>query len=190
MRRRRLVATVGAGLLGGAAGCTGESQQATPAFAASSPAFEAGERLPPRFTCDGSGASPPLAVDRVPAPTAALAVVATADTGAITNATFWTLWNVPPGTERIPAGLPREPALPSLDGARQGRRAGESPGYKPPCPPAGTPIRHRFQLYALDERVAVDGGATHETATDAIEATELASARLTVTYAGEDTESE
>lgn len=187
MRRRRLITTLCTGLLGGVAGCRADSQQPTPAFAARSPAFESGGMLPARFTCDDIGASPPLAFDRVPAPTAALAVVATADAGAITDATFWTLWNVPPETDRVPAGLPREPTLPSLAGARQGRRGGELPGYKPPCPPAGTPIRHRFQLYALDERLAVAGGATHEAATEAIEAAELASTRLTVSYAGSET---
>ena len=40
-----------------------------------SPAFERGEALPSRYTCDGAGESPPLSVGGVPDEAKSLAVV-------------------------------------------------------------------------------------------------------------------
>lgn len=140
-------------------------------------------QLPVRFTCDGAGRSPPFTVESVPEPTAALAVTAEYDRGVINEPVFWTLWNVPAATERIPAGLPREASVSSLDGARQGRRQGGEVGYEPPCPPEGQPYEHRFQLYALGETLGAEGGTDHDSATEAIGNAVLASRRFTVEYA-------
>ncbi|WP_336336584.1 YbhB/YbcL family Raf kinase inhibitor-like protein [Haloarcula brevis] len=182
MRRRHLLRTLGASALAGSAGCTGQSNDATPAFVASSPAFSSGDELPARFTCDGAGVSPPFVIERVPKPTAALAVTAEYDGGVFSQPVFWTLWNVPPETERIPAGLPREPTLDTLGGARQGTQPPNEPGYEPPCPPAGQPYEHRFQVFALGEELALDGGADQEPATEAIANALIASTRITVDY--------
>ncbi len=95
---------------------------------------------------------------------------------------FWTLWNVPPGTARIPAALPREPTLDTLGGARQGTHPPNDPGYEPPCPPAGQPYDHRFRVYALGEELSIEGGTEQEPATEAIANALIASARLTVDY--------
>ncbi|MDS0258845.1 YbhB/YbcL family Raf kinase inhibitor-like protein [Haloarcula sp. S1CR25-12] len=182
MRRRQLLGTLGTAVAGGVAGC-GESAQSTPgAFRVSSPALESGGKLPARFTCDGAGRSPPFVLDRVPEPTAGLAVIAEYDRGIINEPVFWTLWNVPPETERIPAGLPRTGTVESLGGARQGRPEGGEVGYEPPCPPTGQPYEHRFQVYALGETVDVAGGTDHDTAGEAIGDAVLASARFTVDY--------
>ena len=181
MRRRRLLHAVGTAGIVGLAGCSGETAASGESLVVSSPEL-GGETLPVRFTCDGAGLSPPVRIERVPEPTAALAVVAEYDRGVINEPVFWTLWNVPPETERIPAGLPRRPTLPDLGGARQGRWEGGDVGYEPPCPPEGQPYTHRFQLYALGERVPIEGGAAHEPATEAIGDRVLASRRFTVDY--------
>ena len=182
MRRRRLLGTVGAVVGGGVAGCSGSTGEAAEALTVSSPALESGDALPVRFTCDGAGQSPPFVVERVPEPTAALAVIAEYDRGVINEPVFWTLWNVPPDIERIPAGLARSAQLPSLGGARQGRRVGGEVGYEPPCPPAGQPYEHRFQLYALGTEIDADGGTDHDTATERIGDAVLASVRFTLDY--------
>jgi len=186
MRRRQVVGTLAGALVGGVAGCTGGSTETTDALVVSSPALGF-ETLPVEYTCDGAGRSPPFSIERVPEPTAALAVIGEYDRGLINEPVFWTLWNVPAESEAIPAGLPRTAEVASLDGARQGRREGGSAGYEPPCPPSGQSYTHRFQVYALGERLDIEGGTDHDTATDAIGNTVLASRRFTVDFTRETT---
>jgi phosphatidylethanolamine-binding protein (PEBP) family uncharacterized protein len=184
MHRRRLLAAAGAAM-GALAGCSGGSERTTlEAFAVSSPAMESGDSLPPAHTCEaeGGGQSPPITIDRVPEPTAGLAVVAEADLGPINEPVFWSLWNVPPTTGAIPAGLPRTPTVDALNGARQGRQSGGEPGYSPPCPPAGTSVELRFQVYAQREALSASGGALHDEVVERLQQATLASRRITVTY--------
>jgi len=181
MRRRQLLAAVGTVAVGGVAGCSASSTTTPESFTVSSPPL-AGETLPERFTCDGAGQSPPFSIERVPDPTEALAVTAEYDRGVINDPVLWTLWNVPADIEAVPAGLPRTPTVEALGGARQGRRQGGEVGYEPPCPPAGQPYTHRFQVYALGERLAIEGGTDHDTATETIGNAVLASRRFTVEY--------
>ncbi|WP_123538362.1 YbhB/YbcL family Raf kinase inhibitor-like protein [Halosimplex salinum] len=181
MRRRELLTSVGAVATGGLAGCSAERETTTPAFQTSA-GFESGESLPARFTCDGDGVSPPFEVGRVPEPTEALAVTAETDGGPLDEPVRWSIWNVPPETERIPAAVPRTETVPSLGGARQGREEGGEVGYTPPCPPRGGTSEYRFQVYALGDSLSTEGGATHDTATEAIVGATFASDRFTVEY--------
>jgi len=167
---------------GGVAGCSGSGEGSERAFVVASPPLESAATLPGEFRCGGAGQSPPFTVERVPEPTAALAVIADYDRGPFNEPVFWTLWNVPPGTERIPTGLPRTETVSALAGASEGRREGVEAGYEPPCPPRGQLYEHRFQVYALGERLTLDGGTDHESVTEAIGNAVLASRRFTVDY--------
>ncbi len=180
--RRALLSSLGVAAVGLVAGCAGPSGEPERAFAASSPAMTDGGELPDRFTCAGDGVSPPIVVERAPEPTAAFAVAAEFDQGPLSEPIFWTLWNVPAARTEIPAALPRAATVEALDGARQGRRRGGEVGYEPPCPPAGEPIEHRFQVYALSRDLEVAGGARHDDAEEAIGDAVLASDRITVDY--------
>jgi Phospholipid-binding protein len=182
MRRRALLAATGTALGAGLAGCGETTGEGAPRFRVSSPALFDGSTLPTRFTCDGAGDSPPFEINSVPEPTAALAVTAEYNRGPLSEPVFWTLWNVPAGVDRIPAGLPRTETVPSLDGARQGHQQGAESGYEPPCPPGGESYEHRFQLYALGERLSAAGGTVNDDATEAIGNAVLASRRFTVEY--------
>lgn len=181
-RRRRVVAALGAVLTG--AGCVGgeSADRTTPAFGTNSPTFTSDEDYPVRFTCDGEGVSPSVSVERVPGPVEALAVTARTVGGPFANPIFWTLWNVPPTTETIPAGLPREPTVAALDGARQGASPGGDPGYDPPCPQPGERSEIWVETYALDRRLSLDGGAVHDDALDTIQQRAVASNRITTGY--------
>jgi len=144
--------------------------------------LSAGGRLPTRYSCDGAGDSPPFELERVPDPASALAVTATADGGPLSDTVFWSLWNVPPERERVPAGLLRRATVASLDGARQGRRDGGPVGYVPPCIPPGTTVTLRFQVYALGEAVPLSGGVENDEAATAIQGRTIASDRFTIEY--------
>lgn len=182
MRRRGLLRTLGPIVAGAVAGCAGSADETPGEFRVSSPALASGGSLPERFTCYGDGVSPPFDIERVPDPTAGLAVTGEYDSGGITDPMFWTLWNVPADTERIPAALPREGTVQSLGGAAQGRREGGEVGYEPPCPQPSQPYTVRFQVYALGERLDVAGGTDHDTASEAIGDAVLASRRVTVDF--------
>jgi phosphatidylethanolamine-binding protein (PEBP) family uncharacterized protein len=160
----------------------GGAEETPDEFRVSSPALEAGGSLPARFTCYGEGVSPPFDVERVPGPTEALAVVGEYDSGGITDPVFWTLWNVPPDTGRISAGLARSATVASLGGARQGRPEGGEVGYEPPCPQPNQPYTVRYQVSALGAQLDVDGGTDHDTATEAIGDAVLASRRFTLGF--------
>jgi len=181
MRRRRVLATLASAAT--TAGCVTTSTESEPAFLATSPPLEDGGQLPERFSCDGAGVSPPFVVESVPDEVTALAVVAQFDLGVINNPVFWTLWNVPSDRGEIPAGLPRGETVERLDGARQGRQQGVDPGYDPVCPPPGDSATHWFEVYGLENDLAVEGGAVHDDAVDAIESEAVASSRITLSYA-------
>jgi phosphatidylethanolamine-binding protein (PEBP) family uncharacterized protein len=189
MRRRQVLTAVAGTVTGLSAGCLGGTGDAEerPAFVATSPAVVDGGTLPTRFTCDGAGDSPPVVFERVPDPTAALAVTVEVALDTLDQRILWSLWNLPPETERVPAGVPRTPTVESLGGARQGRAGEGTVGYEPTCPPPGRAFDHRIDAYALSEELAVEAGTTHDTATEAIGDAVLASERITVTYRREST---
>jgi len=173
---------IGTVVAGGTAGCSQGQTGSRRAFRVSSPALEPGGTLPVRFTCDGEGISPPLRIDRIPDPVEAVAVTAKSVGGPFDNPLFWTLWNAPAETGPIPAGLPREETVASLEGARQGTGNSPEAGYEPPCPPEGQNTEHWIQIHALGERLALESGAIHDTAEEAIRRETVASNRITVSY--------
>jgi Raf kinase inhibitor-like YbhB/YbcL family protein len=109
-----------------------------------SSAFENGQAVPRRFTCDGENVSPPLAWRGVPTGTASVAVLV--DDPDAQQGTFvhWVVVNVPPTTTSLPA------AATGLD--ERTNSAGKA-GWSGPCPPPGKPHHYRFNVYALRDRI-------------------------------------
>jgi Raf kinase inhibitor-like YbhB/YbcL family protein len=190
MRRRHLLAA-GAGVaslsLAGCALGTDTGGESTPDLLRFRPtAFDAGGTVPDRFTCeaeDGPGVSPPFAVESLPPPTEAVGLVAEFPGNVGSTFTHWVLWNVPPDVGTIPAGLPADPTLPSLGGARQGRNGTGRVGYVGLCPPpTGEPEEYWFTLYALRRELDVPAGAGRDAFDDAVETATLASRRLVARF--------
>jgi Raf kinase inhibitor-like YbhB/YbcL family protein len=127
----------------------------------SSTAFAEGAMLPPRFTCDGNGVSPPLEWKDIPDGTQAFALICEdpdAPTGVFTH---WLLYNLPAGTRELGEGIPGDEVL-SI-GARQGRNSFGDVGYGGACPPKGDrEHRYIFKLHALDTDLAVEPGASRD----------------------------
>lgn len=121
-----------------------------------SSAFANNGSIPPRYTCDGAGSSPPLGISGVPAGAQSLALVI--DDPDVPKALkadgvfdHWVLYDLPAGGQAsrlyIAAGSVPEGAVMGLNGAGKA-------SYYPPCPPKQyEPSEHRyiFTLYALDE---------------------------------------
>jgi len=111
-----------------------------------SPAFDDGDPIPKKYTCDGEGVRPPLAWGEVPVGTRSLAVFIE-DGGYLK--TMWTLWsayNLPPDLRQLPEGAP----LPA--GAQEGQGDWGKVGYDPPCPKAGKRT-YVVTVYALNAPV-------------------------------------
>ena len=107
-----------------------------------SPAFEANQMIPPKYTCDGENINPPLQIADVPANTKSLILISDDPDAPMGTWVHWTIWNIPPETNEI-----GENSVPI--GAVEGITSFGNKGYGGPCPPSGT-HRYFFKLYALD----------------------------------------
>ncbi|MCC2980904.1 MULTISPECIES: YbhB/YbcL family Raf kinase inhibitor-like protein [unclassified Sphingomonas] len=125
----------------------------------SSPAFAQDARLPPRFTADGEGVSPPLVWGALPAGTASLALlVEDADAPAPQPLVHAIVWGMAPDTGRLPEGAIVADGAGMSDTGDVGRNSFLGEGWLPPDPPTGHgEHRYVFQLFALDEGVEDPG---------------------------------
>ena len=114
-------------------------------------AFDEGEEIPSKHTCEGANRSPMLHWDGVPAGTRSLALIVDDPDAPDPKApkmtyVHWVLYNLPPDCTGLAEGVEAARLPPgTLEGLNDWKR----PGYGGPCPPIG---RHRYfhKLYALD----------------------------------------
>jgi Raf kinase inhibitor-like YbhB/YbcL family protein len=185
MRVHRTTGTVLAVCLAvglGAAACGGDddgddSGAGAPAdsggLAVSSTAFEDGDPIPERYTCDGDETSPPLAFTGVPADTAELAVVVR-DPDA-DGFVHWVVAGIPADAPGIDEGAPPAGAVEAANGF-------DEPGWAGPCPPEGDHT-YEFTVYALAEPSGLEEGAGAEAGAAVVEDAEaLAVATLRGTF--------
>jgi Raf kinase inhibitor-like YbhB/YbcL family protein len=149
-----------------------------------SSAFESGDEIPLRYTCDGSELSPPLSWDELPPGTRSLALIVEDPDAPDPNAprrifTHWVLYNLPPEVDRLDEAIADAGVLP--EGTKLGINDSQEPAYGGPCPPVG---RHRyfFRLYALDTILPDLGFPDRSTLLKAMEGHILGSADLIGTY--------
>jgi Raf kinase inhibitor-like YbhB/YbcL family protein len=126
-----------------------------------SPAFAHEARLPPRFTADGEGVSPPLVWSAPPAGTARMVlIVEDADAPTPQPLVHAIVW----GLEADPGHLAEGAIVADGAGDTGGRDVGRNSylreGWLPPDPPSGHgEHRYAFQLFAVGAR-AGDVGVT------------------------------
>jgi Raf kinase inhibitor-like YbhB/YbcL family protein len=126
-----------------------------------STAFDEGAILPPRFTCDGAGVSPPLEWEDIPDGTQSFALVCEDPDAPSGLFIHWLLYKLPAGSRELGEGIPGDEVLSS--GARQGTNSFGEVGYGGACPPKGDQEhRYIFKLHALDTDLAVGPGASRE----------------------------
>ncbi len=165
-----------------AAGGCGDDSSSPPAGAdapatieVTSTAFEEGEPIPPRYTCDGDEVSPPLAWSAVPTDAAALALVVDDPDAPSGTFTHWVVVDIPVSTtSSAEGGVP--------EGGLQAESSAGSAAYAGPCPPGGT-HHYRFTVVALDAETGLAEGATLDQALAAVDDHAVARGTLTATYA-------
>jgi Raf kinase inhibitor-like YbhB/YbcL family protein len=145
-----------------------------------SSAFQEGDKIPAKYTCEGQDVSPPLAWSEPPAGTRSLALIVDDPDAPGGVFTHWLLFNIPPDSRELPEAVPTQAELAS--GALQGKTDFGRIGYGGPCPPPGRPHRYQFTLYALDQPLDLEGGASKKQLLSAMEGHILAQGQLTGTY--------
>jgi Raf kinase inhibitor-like YbhB/YbcL family protein len=105
-----------------------------------SPSFENGQKIHPKFTCEGENVNPKLIISDVPKNAKSLCLVVDDPDSPSGTWTHWLVWNIPPDTKEI-----SENSVPGTEGANT---FGEI-GYGGPCPGVGE-HRYFFKLFALD----------------------------------------
>jgi Raf kinase inhibitor-like YbhB/YbcL family protein len=110
-------------------------------FTLTSPAFELGEPIPARSTCDGENHSPALLWTAPPEGTRSLAIAMEDPDAPSGEFVHWLGWGLEPHLRGLPEGV--EPPF-------EGRNDFGGVGYGGPCPPLDdAPHEYVFRLFAL-----------------------------------------
>ncbi|HEX78939.1 MAG TPA: YbhB/YbcL family Raf kinase inhibitor-like protein [Dehalococcoidia bacterium] len=146
----------------------------------SSPEFDKGKSIPPRFTGDGDNISPRLEWSNIPDNTVSLALIMDDPDAPSGTFTHWVMFNMPADSTGLLEAVACEPCLP--DGSLQGRNSAGGIGYYGPYPPAGSRHRYYFTIYALDIKPNLKTGASRDQLLKAMEGHILDSGRIMGLY--------
>lgn len=150
-------------------------------FELRSDAFADQAAIPVRYGCDGENNSPPLGWGEPPEGTVSYTLVFDdPDAVDVVGYTWvhWILFNLPASTGELSEGISIE-VLPN--DTLPGSNSWDRKDYGGPCPPAGT-HRYIFTLYALDEFLDLEAGATSEELRLAMQGHILGEATLAGSY--------
>jgi Raf kinase inhibitor-like YbhB/YbcL family protein len=152
-------------------------------IALESPAFEDGGSIPPRFTADGEGLSPPLSWNTAAAGAEAFVLlVEDPDAPSLEPLVHLLTWDLPPDMRTLPEGQLASPRHTGLD-ETLGRNSFLQAAWLPPDPPTGHgPHLYAFQIYALAERLTFGGHPGRARLLAAMEGKVLAKGLLLGTY--------
>jgi Raf kinase inhibitor-like YbhB/YbcL family protein len=113
-----------------------------------SAAFESGQPIPVKYSCQADDTSPPLKWEGAPASTKSFALICDDPDAPGGTWVHWVIYNQPPDAPALPENTAKSETLPN--GAAQGRNSFGNIGYGGPCPPGGKAHRYFFKVYALD----------------------------------------
>jgi Raf kinase inhibitor-like YbhB/YbcL family protein len=140
-----------------------------------STAFQDGQSIPPQFTCDGPGRSPPLTWGEPPAGTKSFALIVDDPDAPSGLFRHWGAYDIPASARSMSAGQPV--------GAQAVNGFGKA-GYGGPCPPKGHGAHHyHFKLFALEvDKLDVGANARVADVENAARKHAIAQAELVGTY--------
>ena len=133
-------------------------EEAYPQLGVTSLAFGDGETIPMRHTCDGLNLSPPLAIADASDDAVSHAIIMDDSDAPGGTYTHWLIWGLP-GTESMVA---EDQNTRAAEPVRQGTNSADGLGYFGPCPPAGESHEYVFRVYALDQNIELESGATRK----------------------------
>lgn len=143
-------------------------------FSLTSGAFNSGDPIPERFTCEGENVSPPLTIEGVPDGAESLVLIVDDPDAPAKTFVHWVAYNVSPDTTVFSEDQEVE---------TEGVNDFGNSGYGGPCPPPGHGVHHyHFRLYALDIELDLESGATKKQVTQAMDGHVLAETDLMGTF--------
>jgi len=146
-----------------------------------SDAFQEGEAIPTKYTCDGDDLSPDLRWSDIPPNTKSLALICEDPDAPSGRFTHWVLFDLPPTVTELPEGVSTAERL--ANGAVQGQNDFGRIGYGGPCPPTNdNEHRYYFRIYALDIELQLQPGARREDVIPAMVGHVLAAGHLMGKY--------
>ncbi len=145
-----------------------------------SEAFSPNGSIPKTYARDGEDRSPPLEWAGLPCDTQSLALIVEDPDAPRGTFTHWLLWDSPITNEHLPEHVAH--AGDFNDGRRQGDNDFGERGYSGPQPPKGQTHRYVFRLFALDQRLQVEEGASKEELLRAMKGHVLEEAELVGRY--------
>ncbi len=158
-------------------------------LALTSPAFAHEARMPPRFTADGEGVSPPLVWREPPVGTERMVlIVEDADAPTPQPLVHAIIWGLEADAGRLAEGAIAADGEGDANGRDVGRNSYLREGWLPPDPPSGHgEHRYAFQVFAIGAG-AGDVGATpgRSAVIEAITGHVLAAGLLIGTYSREE----
>jgi Raf kinase inhibitor-like YbhB/YbcL family protein len=143
-----------------------------------SSAFKNGEKIPKKYGYKNTNTSPPLKIKGIPQNTKSLALIMDdPDAMGVVGKIWvhWTLWNIAPNTTEI-----KENSIPT--GSIEGKTDFEEIGYGGPAPP-DKEHTYIFKLYALDDKLTLNEGASKTDVEKSMKNHILAEAKLEGKYA-------
>jgi len=140
-----------------------------------SKAFQNGEIIPPKYTCDGVDVNPPLEFSDIPKNTKSLALIVDDPDAASGDWVHWLVWNMSATSTGISEdSVPNEAVIGTTD---FGNKA-----YGGPCPGSGQ-HRYIFKLYALDEALKLSSFSVKKDLLEAMNGHILGQAQMVGLYA-------
>lgn len=115
------------------------------------------DRVPDKFTCEGTDVSPRIEIQGLNA--TSMALIVDDPDAPFAAFTHWLIWNIPP-TGVIPEAIAKSATLTEPFSARQGTNDFGEIGYAGPCPPSGKAHRYFFRVFGLDSMLSLPAGAT------------------------------
>jgi Raf kinase inhibitor-like YbhB/YbcL family protein len=112
-------------------------------------------QIPVDYTCDGKDLPLQLTWSAPPPGTRALVVLVDDRDASSGTFTHWIVIDLPPATTSLAEG-----ADPTKLGAKVGQNDFHNVRYNGPCPPRGELHRYRFWVYAADDVLPLNEGAT------------------------------
>jgi Raf kinase inhibitor-like YbhB/YbcL family protein len=150
-------------------------------FALTSSAFNDGDPLPVKYSCGGANVSPPLEWTKGPEGTKSYTIVFVDTDNGLTHSA---IYDIPADTLSLPEKVENAYEPSNVPGAKQPKSYKPTlAGYAGPCPNAEH--TYVFTIYAIDVEALPDTteDTTKEDIAKAAKAHDLASAKISVTYA-------
>ncbi len=144
-----------------------------------SSAFDEGEMIPEKYTCDDIDISLPLKWSSIPEGIKTFAIICDDPDAPMGTWVHWVIYNLPADINELSENIPPSEIL--TNGAKQGRNDFGKIGYGGPCPPGGT-HRYYFKVYALSKELMVESGITKSELLKAMEGHILSEGKLMGRY--------